>query len=119
MKKEKIKKIETDYPVYCPFCKKLVRSENEDEEYFDEPYICEHLLFSACDDGFEFRSERFNEHMNIEADDDADYDEFIPEEMNIDEFTDEVTIPGSVKYAIYEGLGGSLGAYLGFAPIEQ
>lgn len=118
MKKEKIKKTETDYPIDCPFCKQLIRSENEDEEYFYESNICEHTLFVADDAGFEYRSERFNKNMKIESADDEDYDEFIPEGMNIDEFTDEVTIPGSVKYAIYEGLGGSLGAYYGFAPLD-
>lgn len=115
----KIKKIETDYPIYCPFCDQIIRDEDEEGEFFYEPNVCPHLLFSACDDGFEFRSERFNEHMNIESkEDDEDFDDFHPDGINIDAFTDKVTIPGSVKYAIYEGLGDSLGAYYGFAPLE-
>ncbi|MBT4484901.1 MAG: hypothetical protein HOC71_14620 [Candidatus Latescibacteria bacterium] len=40
-------------------------------------------------------------------------------DLCIDEFTDNVTIPGTVKYAIYEGLGGSLGVYFGFAPNQH
>jgi hypothetical protein len=114
----KIEKIETDYPINCPFCDELIRDDDEDGPCFDESGDCEHLLFVATDDGFEEYSERLCENMNVDLEKINSLDEAVPEDSNIDEFTDGVTIPGSIKYAIYEGLGGSLGAYFGFAPNE-
>jgi len=115
---EKIEKIETDYPILCPFCDELIRGDDEDGPCFYESGDCEHLLFVACDEGFEKFSERFCENMNIDPVKRKSLDELANEDSNIDEFTDKVTISGSIKYAIYEGLGGSLGAYFGFAPTE-
>jgi hypothetical protein len=115
----KINKIETNYPIHCPFCNELIRGDEEDGPCFYESGECDHLLFVATDDGFEESSEMFCENMNIDLEDIGSLDEIANEDSNIDEFTDKVTIPGSVKYAIYEGLGGSLGAYFGFAPTEK
>ena len=116
MKKEKKKKSEPDYPIYCPFCDELIRGDEEDGPCFYESGECEHLLFVATDCGFEEYTERFCENMNIDLEKITSLDAEVPFGSNIDEFTDNVTIPGSIKYAIYEGLGGSLGAYFGFAP---
>ena len=63
---QKIKKIETDYPIYCPFCDELIRGDEEDGPCFYESGECEHLLFVATDCGFEEYTERFCENMNIE-----------------------------------------------------
>ena len=108
--KNQIEVIETDYPVNCPFCDEIIRSDDEDSPCYYDGGRCEHLLFEASDDGFEYRAERFNQHMAIEPAKDALTDDFEPvdEEYGIDGFTNKVTIPGSIKYAIYEGLGGSL-----------
>ena len=116
--KNQIEVIETDYPVNCPFCDELIRGYDEDSPCFDEGGRCEHLLFEASDAGFEYRSEKFSRHMGIEPINEELRDEFQPvdEKYGIDGFTNKVTIPSSIKYAIYEGLGGSLGAYWGFAP---
>ena len=111
----RIKKIETDYPIYCPFCSELIRGDEEDGPCFYESGNCEHLLFVATDEGFDVAAERFCKHMNIDFE---KIDEVAVENSNIDAFTDNVTIPGSIKYAIYEGLGGAEGAYFGFANNE-
>ena len=110
--------IETGYPINCPFCGELIRDDDEDSPCFYEGGRCEHLLFEATDYGFEYRSEIFNLHMGIEAKGESHTDEFYPEDEDyaFDGFTSKVTIPGSIKYAVYEGLGGSLGAYFGFVP---
>lgn len=115
---DKIEKIETTYPIYCPFCDELIRGDDEDGPCFYESGDCEHLLFVATDCGFEEYSVRFCENMNVDPEQTTSLDEAIHEYSHIDNFTDNVTIKGSIKYAIYEGLGGSLGAYFGFAPNE-
>ena len=112
----KIEKIETFCPIFCPFCGELISGDEEDGPCFYESGNCEHLLFVATDCGFEKFSDRFCENMNIDPEN-TNLD-VAPGYSHIDEFTDNVTIPGSIKYAIYEGIGDSLGAYYGFAPIH-
>jgi hypothetical protein len=115
----KIKKLETDYPIYCPFCDELIRGDEEDGPCFYESGECEHLIFVATDCSFEEFTERFCKNMNVDLEKVKSLDDAANAYSNIDEFTDNVTIPGSIKYAIYEGLGGSLGAYFGFAPTDK
>jgi hypothetical protein len=79
--------------------------------------VCQHTLFVATDEGFEYRSKRFNEHMAL-----PDNQESRPElpednEYGFDGFTSGVCIPGAVKYACYTPAPGCLGAYFGFAPL--
>lgn len=113
----KIKEIESGDPINCPFCNELIRDDDEQSPCFDKSGRCEHLLFVAVDEGFEFRSNQFNQHMNIEPPRENETDDFFPEneEDGIDGFTNKVTIPGYIKLAIYEPHGFN-GAYFGFAP---
>ena len=122
------------YPIYCPFCNQLVHGNLTDEEedsvedleegiekeekYEDwEIDVCEHTLFIASDHGFEYRSERFNQHMHIDSPKNDWYDDFYPEGSNFDEFTSNVSLTGAIKYASY-GPFDSFGGYYGFAPLE-
>jgi len=81
--------------------------------------VCEHTLFVATsEETFEYRSERFNQHMNLPNDD--DWWPKLPSppddpngRMSLDEFTSRVDIPGAVKFT-----GGDfhIAVYVGFAP---
>lgn len=115
-----IKVIEPDpsSPVLCPFCGCMTYPGDKEEDWtFDpETCVCEHTLFVATDDGFEYRSSRFNQHMSLP--DNQESQPELPEDNDggYDGFTSTVTIPGAVKYACYTPAPGCLGAYFGFAP---
>ena len=65
--------------------------------------------------GFEHRSELFDKNLGLHgiADDDLE----LPD-GGIDALTDQVTVPGSLKIAQYEGAPSMLGGYVGFAPSD-
>jgi len=119
-----IKVVEPDpsEPVVCPFCGCMTYPGNgeEAEEWIFDPAtcVCEHTLFVATDEGFEYRSTRFNEHMGLP--DNQEPRAELPEdnEYGFDGFTSSVRIPGAVKYACYTPAPGCLGAYFGFAPLD-
>ena len=70
----KIQRIEinTNYntPIHCPFCGQKVIDLDSDNsgEAWCEP--CPHTLFIAHDMGFEYRSERINDHLDLPEDED-------------------------------------------------
>lgn len=99
-------------PLLCPVCHEQVVPTDTDPNLELTP--CEHTLFIATDDGFEYRSDEFDQLMNIvgiESDD-------LEIEDNIDAFTDRVPLPNAIKYAIYTPAPGFLGAYIGFKLIN-
>ena len=98
--------------LYCPLCGKVAYP--EDAEGLAELKPCKHTLFVAHDEGFEYRSSRFNQLMKIEnvADDDLELDG-----KGYDDFTDKLCCPDSVKFAIYVPAPSCFGAYYGFAPV--
>jgi hypothetical protein len=102
-------------PIVCPFCGKSVAGGTTDEDWEVTP--CEHLLFVAVDEGFEYRSKRFNDHMNFPEN--MEFPNILPEYKgdSIDRFTSKVTIPNAVKYACYTPPPSLMGAYYGFAPL--
>ena len=101
-------------PIVCPFCEQTVAGGTTDEDWEATP--CEHTLFIAVDDGFEYRSDRFNDHMAFPED--IKFSDELPnhEDDSIYSFTSKVTLPDAVKYAIYSPFS-SYGAYYGFAPL--
>lgn len=110
--------------IACPFCGKTVclSAEHMDETgwVFDpDKDICEHTLFVATSEGgFEYRSSRFNHHMNLPDDQEAMPDlppsaEDPDDTMGFDEFTSCVTLPGAVKMTSTDCF---IDAYVGFAP---
>lgn len=94
----------------CPFCEEAVAILPQDDAAILNP--CEHTLFIATDHGYEYTSEKFNRHMNVPEGD----NEYCGEFSCIDEFTSQLTLTGSIKYAAYTPTPGCLGVYYGFAP---
>jgi hypothetical protein len=105
--------------VKCPFCGCETYPGDKSEEWAFDPQtcVCEHTLFVATDDGFEYRSKRFNEHMGLP--DNQESEPGLPDDIDggYDGFTSNVRIPGAVKYACYTPAPGCLGAYFGFTPL--
>jgi len=84
--------------IHCPFCGTLALS---DEGCF----TCEHTLFIASDEGgFEYVSAKLNLSEDTES-----------EEQSMDELTDALEYPNSVKFAIYQPAPSFFGGYIGFA----
>ena len=100
-----------DIPLHCPFCGE--RAYDPDPEKQAKLKPCQHTLFIAHDEGFEYRSARFDQLMGIEgvADDDVELGD-----KGYDGFTDRVCCPDSVKFATYIPAPSFFGAYHGFAP---
>jgi hypothetical protein len=100
-----------DIPLHCPYCGECVYA--RDSEKLAKLKPCQHMLFIAHDEGFEYRSARFDQLMAIEgiADNDIELGD-----KGYDGFTDRVCCPNSFKFAIYIPAPSFFGAYFGFAP---
>ena len=103
--------------IFCPFCGKKVVDNQAAAEGDEEGAVnsCRHTLFVAHDEGFEYRSPRFDDDLGIaglEA-----FEEGFPE-GDLDTVTDRVSITDAVKFAAYSGPPGEMGSYVGFAPVE-
>jgi hypothetical protein len=108
-----------DIPIHCLFCGQRViavpDSAPTGQEPLENPITpCKHTLFVATDEGFEYRSSRFNKAMKLSAST-KDPRPDLGEE-NYDSFTDKVAIANAIKLAIYVPAPSGLGAYIGFAP---
>lgn len=88
----------TDLHIHCPFCGSVAIKP-------DGISLCEHTLFLASDEGFEFVSPKLKFLADIDL-----------EDKTIDEFTDEIEYPGSVKFAVYQPAPSFFGGYVAFAP---
>jgi len=113
-----VQELSDDEPVVCPFCgfQACPSHDTEGWEFDRATCICEHSLFVVTDFGFEFRSSRFNQHMNLP--DDQESEPPMPEDEDgdsdsYDAFTSKVRIPGSVKFEICST---HFGVSYGFAP---
>ena len=102
-----------DVDIHCPFCGQKVVNYGSDGS---EPGVtpCIHTVFSASDEGFDYRSPEFNEFFKLAEDDDIDVDEL--GFAHIDAMTDAFEAVDGVKFAQYVGPPGGLGGYVGFAP---
>jgi hypothetical protein len=97
-------------PVCCPFCRHVVLREDAEETSVDP---CPHTLFIATDEGFEFRSGRYDALKRITGVE----DQAIPlDGHGWDGYTDQLCCPGAVKIALYTPAPSGLGCYVGFAP---
>ena len=85
----------SDFKLRCPFCGSLTISPEGTSQ-------CEHVLFLATDEGFEFVNAKSG--LNI-----------LECEESIDKVTDAIQFPGSIKFAIYQPAPSLFGAYVGFA----
>ncbi len=116
-KKHLIQRVEIltdEHPIHCPFCGAQAVSAGDAEEMVTD--YCEHVLFMAHDEGFEYRSSRFDELMGISG---MDGDEIELGDKGVDGYTDKLELVDSVKFALYQPAPSFFGAYVGFAPSED
>jgi hypothetical protein len=116
-KKSLIQRVEIrtdDYPVHCPFCGAKAIAGGDSEEVITE--FCEHVLFMGHDEGFEYRSARFN---SLIGDSETDQNDIDPGDKGVDGYTDKIELVDSVKFAIYQPAPSFFGAYIGFAPVHK
>lgn len=88
-----------DLKIHCPFCGAVAITPEGISQ-------CEHTLFLASDEGFEFVSSKLDFTVDIDL-----------EDKTIDEFTDKLEYPDSVKFAIYQPAPSFFGGYVAFALI--
>lgn len=106
-----------DHSLFCPFCGQKVLDHEAGRDGRSEDIVrpCEHTLFVAHDEGFEYRSPRFDADRKIE---DVEYEDPEFPNVGLDALTDQVTIQDSLKIAAYVGAPSGFGSYAGFAPVE-
>lgn len=100
-----------DCDVHCVFCGQKVIN-YQDTQNPIRP--CAHTLFSASDEGLDYRSERFNQIVRAQGIPDENNEKF----AGYDEMTDSIEIVDGLKVAQYVGAPSGLGGYVGFAPTE-
>ena len=107
---QRVEFCDTNGHLYCPFCGHCVIGINE--EFGQESFLgpCIHTLYVAHDEGFEYRSEKFNELAKMPD----DGDEFDFQDVSIEELTDSIELRDSVKFALYVPAPSFYGTYLGF-----
>lgn len=104
-------------PVHCPFCGTRVMGADP----VDETRItaCPHTLFIAHDTAFEYRSERFDQNLDLTGlSDEAVELRWQGEEGGVDGMTNRVTLADAIKVAAYAPAPSAYGSYYGFAPTE-
>jgi hypothetical protein len=102
--------------IHCPFCGVKVIDREAAESDPDPTNPCPHTLFVADDEGFEYRSPRFDENRGLTNTPDEDIE--LPDK-GIDGLTDELTVTDAIKFASYAGAPSLLGFYVGFAPLKE
>lgn len=113
----KVVEVEDIDSVRCPFCGEAQFKSNGEECDLADLTPCEHNLFIATDDGFEHRSDAFNENMKLSDASDEEVDDLANEtDAGWDGLTNMVSIPGSIKFSSYVPAPSFYGVYMGFAP---
>jgi len=92
--------------LYCKVCDRLIYDEADIAETF-----CEHTLFLATSEGFEFCDDRTKINLNIPIDQNPNA---LLEDISIDDITNKITIPNSHKIVITGGSASMLEVYYGF-----
>jgi len=97
---EKIELIDKDgLEIFCPFCGHLCLSNK-----IYELSQCEHTLYHASDEGFEFVSDKLDFDKDVDLDDQAIY-----------EFLDNLKHPNSFEFRICQPAPSGFCGYLAFA----
>jgi len=102
-----------DLSVHCPFCGETPDVRKDGQLVGLKKKRCKHLLFIAHDEGFEFRSARFNKLMKLPKGEDFHI------EVGYDKFTDSTPTPEGVKFAVFTPSPVFFGAYYGFVPLDE
>jgi hypothetical protein len=87
---------------------------NEEGNY--DYKTCEHTIFIAHDEGFEFRTAEVNKLLKINPKTDGLEIEVPDGILGFDGFTDLIDIEGGVKIATYDDCARPEGIYFGFKP---
>jgi len=98
--------------IHCPFCKKKIV---DMDDYGVNP--CPHTIFVAHDEGFEFIHNAARDNLGIPRDIDIyeiDWEDYA-EDHGYDGLTSKITIPDSIKMAVYVPAPSGMGAYYGFS----
>jgi hypothetical protein len=103
---QRVEMIGQDIALHCPFCG--ARAYDPDDDTPPTFDTCGHVLFVAHDEGFEYRSLRFDRLMNLEGVVDEDVD---PGTKGYDAFTDGVVCENAIKFACYVPAPSFYGAY--------
>jgi len=104
-------------PVHCPFCGTRVMGADPADE--TRITACPHTLFIAHDTAIEYRSERFDENLNLSGLTEEEVEErWNREEGGVDGLTNQVRVADAIKIAAYAPDPSPYGSYYGFAPVE-
>lgn len=99
-----------DRSIHCPFCgSKVVLGSEEGHEagsIIGSP--CEHTLFIGHDIDLEYRSPAFDQNIGLDSGADLNGE-------NIDEITDQVTLPDAIKVVGVPRPHAGGNSYVGFA----
>jgi hypothetical protein len=105
-------------PIHCPFCGTLV-GRGAEEETVDGWIVgqCKHLLFAAHDEGFEYRSERFDEAVDAALGKKTDEErEEIADDIN--QLVEVIKIQDAFMFHSMMGPPAQFSTYIAFAPLE-
>jgi hypothetical protein len=105
-------------PIHCPFCGTLI-GRGAEEETAGEWIVgeCEHLLFAAHNEGFEYRSKRFDEAVDAKLREKTDDErEEIADDIN--ELVELIKIQNAFMFHSVAGHPAEFDTYVGFAPLE-
>ena len=106
------------HSIFCMFCGKKVvdweaQAQGRDDGIFNP---CIHTLFIGQDEGFEYRSDRWDQAMGIVG---VETDDLELPEHGIDGLTDNSAgISDAFKVATYPGPPGGVAGFVGFAPVD-
>lgn len=118
--KSKMQRVELrvfyDIELHCPFCGQKVMNYGYDGS---EPGVmtCQHTVFLASDEGFEYRSSEFNEYFGLNEEAEVVVSDLGFE--HIDAMTDAFEAVDGIKFAQYVAPPGGMGSYMGFVPKED
>jgi len=98
---------------HCPFCG--TQTMIEGDAAGGKMIPCPHALFVATDEGFEYRSDRFDSLKGIHGAGNGDLDSG---DDGYDGFTDDLVIANGIKFAMYAPAPSFFGSYFGFAPLD-
>ena len=111
---QRVEILSDEHSIHCPFCGANAITAGDEDEMAEE--FCKHTLFMAHDEGFEYRSGRFDELMGVAG---VESDEIEFGDKGVDGYTDTIDLVDSVKFALYQPAPSFFGAYVGFAPTSE
>lgn len=92
-----------DHNIYCPKCGAQSIDFSSGQLQISP---CDHLLFVAHDEGFEYSIDNIDSLYEDNLDND--------DELTIDEFTSQLTNDDAIKFSMYQPAPSFIGFYVGF-----